>query len=225
MSTINFDSDSFPIKYLLIGNSNNNKIITEFCSNNDSSKLKKEVKQIFSKLCNTQNKNFDERNKFSSKDLNYFFTFCRPDLIYLVLVNIQYPERLIFELISKINENNIPLMVNDETQELNPNGRQALKNLIEKYQDPKNVSQIAELQSDVDSIKNDMKKNLNKMVESVDDVKELENKSAALRDSTEEYKQNNVEIRRITWWQNFKLWLILAMVVLILIGVIIFIVT
>ena len=225
MSTINFDSDSFPIKYLLIGNSNNNKIITEFCSNNDSSKLKKEVKQIFSKLCNTQNKNFDERNKFSSKDLNYFFTFCRPDLIYLVLVNIQYPERLIFELISKINENNIPLMVNDETQELNPNGRQALKNLIEKYQDPKNVSQIAELQSDVDSIKNDMKKNLNKMVESVDDVKELENKSAALRDSTEEYKQNNVEIRRIFWWQNFKLWVILAMVVLILIGVIIFIVT
>ena len=225
MSTINFDSDSFPIKYLLIGNSNNNKIITEFCSNNDSSKLKKEVKHIFSKLCNTQNKNFDERNKFSSKDLNYFFTFCRPDLIYLVLVNIQYPERLIFELISKINENNIPLMVNDETQELNPNGRQALKNLIEKYQDPKNVSQIAELQSDVDSIKNDMKKNLNKMVESVDDVKELENKSAALRDSTEEYKQNNVEIRRITWWQNFKLWLILAMVVLILIVVIIFIVT
>ena len=219
------DSDSAPIKYLLIGNSNNNKIITEFCSSNNPTKLKKEVKQIFNKLCNTQNKTYDERNKFSSKDLNYFFTFCRPDLIYLVLVNMQYPERLVFELISKINENDIPSMVNDETNELNPNGRQNLKNLIEKYQDPKNVSQIAELQSNVDSIKDDMKKNLNKMVENVDDVKELEDKSAALRGSTEEYRKNSVVIRKLTWWQNFKLWVILAMIVLILIGVIIFVVT
>ena len=219
------DSDSAPIKYLLIGNSNNNKIITEFCSSNNPTKLKKEVKQIFNKLCNTQNKTYDERNKFSSKDLNYFFTFCRPDLIYLVLVNMQYPERLVFELISKINENDIPSMVNDETNELNPNGRQNLKNLIEKYQDPKNVSQIAELQSNVDSIKDDMKKNLNKMVENVDDVKELEDKSAALRGSTEEYRKNSVVIRKLTWWQNFKLWVILAMIVLILIGVIILVVT
>ena len=116
-------------------------------------------------------------------------------------------------------------MVNDETNELNPNGRQNLKNLIEKYQDPKNVSQIAELQSNVDSIKDDMKKNLNKMVENVDDVKELEDKSAALRGSTEEYRKNSVVIRKLTWWQNFKLWVILAMIVLILIGVIIFVVT
>ena len=34
------DSDSAPIKYLLIGNSNNNKIITEFCSSNNPTKLK-----------------------------------------------------------------------------------------------------------------------------------------------------------------------------------------
>ena len=216
-------NDQTPIKYLLIGDSATAKIITEFTSGNASSKTKKEINQIFSKLCKTPNKKYDERNKITSKNVNYFFTFCRPDLIYLVLVNNAYPERLVFQLIGKINEDNIPTMVNDETRELNPNGRQALKALVDKFQDPKNVNKISELQSDVDSIKVDMKKNINKMVENVDDVQELQGKSDALRNSTAEYQKNAVEIKQITWWQNFKLWLILAGVILILILLIVLI--
>ena len=114
-------------------------------------------------------------------------------------------------------------MVNDETRELNPTGRQALKALIDKFQDPKNVNKVSELQSDVDSIKVDMKKNINKMVENVDDVQELQGKSDALRSSTAEYQRNAKEIKTITWWQNFKLWLILAGVILILILLIVLI--
>ena len=216
-------NDQTPIKYLLIGDSSTSKIITEFSSGNSSQKQKKEINQIFSKLCKTPNKKYDERNKITSKNVNYFFTFCRPDLIYLLLVNNTYPERLVFQLISKINEDNIPTMVNDETRELNPNGRQALKALVDKFQDPKNVNKISELQSDVDSIKVDMKKNINKMVENVDDVQELQGKSDALRNSTAEYQKNAVEIKQITWWQNFKLWLILAGVILILILLIVLI--
>ena len=218
-------NDQTPIKYLLIGDSATAKIITEFTSGNASAKTKKEINQIFSKLCKTPNKKYDERNKITSKNVNYFFTFCRPDLIYLVLVNNAYPERLVFQLIGKINEDNIPTMVNDETRELNPNGRQALKALVDKFQDPKNVNKISELQSDVDSIKVDMKKNINKMVENVDDVNELQNKSEALRSSTAEYQKNSVEVRKITWWQNFKLWIILAGVVLVLLIIIILIAT
>ena len=218
-------NDQTPIKYLLIGDSATAKIITEFTSGNASAKTKKEINQIFSKLCKTPNKKYDERNKITSKNVNYFFTFCRPDLIYLVLVNNAYPERLVFQFIGKINEDNIPTMVNDETRELNPNGRQALKALVDKFQDPKNVNKISELQSDVDSIKVDMKKNINKMVENVDDVNELQNKSEALRSSTAEYQKNSVEVRKITWWQNFKLWIILAGVVLVLLIKIILIAT
>ena len=116
-------------------------------------------------------------------------------------------------------------MVNDETRELNPSGRQALKQLIDTYQEPKNINKIAEIQSDVNSIKVDMKKNINKMVESVEDVNDLEKKSEALKLETNEYKKNSVEVRKITWWQNFKLWIILGLVVLILIIIIILIVT
>ena len=217
--------DKTPIKYLLIGDSSTNKIITEFSSGNAQPKTKKEINQIFNKLCKTPNKKLDERNKITSKNENYYFTFCHPDLIYLILVNNEYPERYVFELIQKINDEKIPTMVNDETRELNPSGRQSLKQLIDVYQDPKNISKIADLQSDVNSIKVDMRKNINKMVESVDDVNQLQEKSAALKLESSEYKQNSVEVRRITWWQNFKMWIILGGVVLLLIIILICIVT
>jgi hypothetical protein len=218
-------SDKTPIKYLLIGDSSTNKIITEFSSGNAQPKTKKEINQIFNKLCKTPNKKIDERNKITSKNENYYFTFCHPDLIYLILVNNEYPERYVFELIQKINDEKIPTMVNDETRELNPSGRQSLKQLIDVYQDPKNISKIADLQSDVNSIKVDMRKNINKMVESVDDVNQLQEKSAALKLESTEYKQNSVEVRKLTWWQNFKMWIILGGIVLLLIIILICIIT
>jgi preprotein translocase subunit SecE len=217
--------DKTPIKYLLIGDSSTNKLITEFSSGTSQSKTKKEINQIFNKLCKSSNKKLDERNKITSKDENYYFTFCKPDLIYVVLANNQYPERYVFELVQKINEEKIPSMVNDETRELNPSGRQQLKQLIDYYQDTKNINKIAEIQSDVDEIKVDMKENISKMVQSVDDTNKLQEKTDALKFETEDYKKNSVEVRKITWWQNFKLWIILGIVVLILIIIIILIVT
>ena len=227
MSTdsLSLNDDKTPIKYLLIGDSSTGKIITEFSADNAPSKTKKEINQIFNKLCKSQNKKIDERNKITSKNENYYFTFSNPDLIYILLANNQYPERHVFELIRKINEEKISNSVNDETRELNPSGRQQLKGLIENYQNPSNINKIAEIQNDVNSLKVDMKKNINKMVESVDDVNELQNKSEQLKLETQDYKQNANEIRKITWWQNFKLWIILGLVVLILIIIIIIIVT
>ena len=216
--------DKMPIKYVLIGDSTTLKIITEFSTGNPTQKTKKEINRIFNKLAKLPNKKYDERNKITAKDENYYFMNIKPDLLFIVLANSQYPERYVFELISKIVEENIPTMINDETKELNPNGRQALKELVNKYQDIKNINKIAEIQEDVNAIKIDMKKNINKMVESVEDVNDLQNKSEQLKLESQDYKKNAVELRKITWWQNFKLWIIIIGVVLVLIGIILAIV-
>ena len=215
--------DKTPIKYLLIGDSSTNKIVTEFSSGNAQPKTKKEINQIFNKLCKTPNKNLNERNKIISKNENYYFTFCLPSLIFLILVNNEYAERYVFELIQKINDEKIPSMINDDTKELNPSGRQALKKLINEFQDPRNISKIVDLQSDVNSLKVDMRNNINKMVESADDVNQLQEKSEALRFESIEYKQNSYDIRRFTFWQNFKLWIILGGVILLLVIILIWI--
>ena len=213
--------DKIPIKYVLIGEASSMKIITEFTSGNPNQKTKKEINRIFNKLAKLPNKKYDERNKIASKDENYYFINIKPDLLFVVLANNQYPERYVFELISKIVEENIPTMINDETQELNPTGRQALKDLVNKYQDIKNINKIAEIQEDVNSLKVDMKKNIAKMVESVENVNDLQNKSEQLKLETQDYKDNSVTLRKLTWWQNAKLWIIIIGVVLILVLIIV----
>jgi hypothetical protein len=216
--------DKMPIKYVLIGDSATVKIITEFSSGNVDPKKKKEINRIFNKLAKLPNKKYDERNKITSKDENYYFMNVKPNYLFIILVNNQYQERYAFELISKIMEENIPTMINDETGELNPSGRQALKELVNKYQDIKSINKIAEIQSGVDSLKVDMKKNITKMVESVDNVNELQNKSEQLKLETEDYKKTSVEIRKLTWWQNCKLWVIIIGIVLLIVLIIVLIV-
>ena len=216
--------DKNPIKYVLIGDSSTMKIITEYSSGNVEAKTKKEINRIFNKLAKLPNKKYDERNKIAAKDENYYFINIKPDLLFIVLANSAYPERYAFELVSKIMEENIPTMVNDETRELNPNGRQALKELVNKYQDIKNINKIAEIQKDVDSLKVDMKKNINKMVESVENVNDLQNKSEQLKLESEDYKKTSVEIRKVTWWQNCKLWAIIAGIVILLVLIIVLVI-
>ena len=213
--------DKQPIKYVLIGDSSTTKIITEFTSGNVEGKTKKEINRIFNKLAKLPNKKYDERNKINSKDENYYFINIKPNLLFIILANNQYPERYVFELINKIIEDNIPNMINDETRELNPSGRQALKELVNKYQDIKNINKIAEIQQDVDSLKVDMKKNINKMVESVEDVNNLQNVSEQLKLESEDYKKNAKELKKITCWQNYKLLIIIILIVLAIIGIIV----
>jgi hypothetical protein len=216
--------DKMPIKYVLIGDSATVKIITEFSSGNVDPKKKKEINRIFNKLAKLPNKKYDERNKITSKEENYYFMNVKPNYLFIILVNNQYPERYAFELISKIMEENIPTMINDETGELNPSGRQALKELVNKYQDIKSINKIAEIQGSVESLKVDMKKNITKMVESVDNVNELQNKSEQLKLESQNYKDSSVEIRKLTWWQNCKLWVIIIGIVLLIILIIVLIV-
>ena len=216
--------DKMPIKYVLIGDASAVKIITEFSAGNIDSKKKKEINRIFNKLAKLPNKKYDDRNKITSKDENYYFMNVKPNYLFIILVNNQYPERYAFELIAKIMEENIPTMINDETGELNPSGRQALKELVNKYQDIKSINKIAEIQGSVESLKVDMKKNITKMVESVDNVNELQNKSEQLKLESQNYKDSSVEIRKLTWWQNCKLWVIIIGIVLLIILIIVLIV-
>ena len=126
----------------------------------------------------------------------------------------EYIEENTSNMIENIKEENIPLMVNDETKELNPQGRQAIKQLVEKYQDQNNFNKIAEIQKDVDEIKVQMKENIKKQVDSMEDVNKLEEKSANLKMQTADYANNANTLKKVTWWQNCKLTIIIAVIII-----------
>ena len=203
-----------PIKYLLIGDAETGKQITEYSNTGCSSQAKQIGLQIFQKVVKSPTKKLDERNKIVSKGEIYYFIFTQTNLIFLVLVDESYPERLVFQLIETIKNEKITLMVNDETKELNPQGRQAIKQLVEQYQDQKNFNKIAEIQKDVDEIKVQMKENIKKQVDSMEDVNKLEEKSANLKMQTADYANNANTLKKVTCWQNCKLTIIIAVIII-----------
>lgn len=210
-----------PIKYVLLGDCENSKLIAEF-SANASNTAKKQALQIFQRVCKTYNeKNYEGRNKITGQTENFYFKLEQPCTLYLVIADSSYVERFIFKMMEEITEDKIPLMVDETTKELNAQGRQALKGVVEYYQDVKNINKIAAIQSDVDSVKSDLQKNIAKQMENMEDVKDLESKSSTLKFNANEYKKNSDELRTITFWQNFKLWIILAVVIIILVLVIV----
>jgi hypothetical protein len=203
--------DNEPIKFLVIGDISTGKKITEFSTK--INKKKDEIDKIFTKICKTSAGKYEERNKITSKTENYYFITLKPGIVFLALVSNTYPERLVFELIDKINQEKIPTMINEETKELNAKGRQDLKTIIDSYQN--NV--INEISKDINDIKLDMKDNIKKMVESIDDTSILEQSAENLRQESKNYRENANELKKLTYCQNFKMWFALGGIVVLLI--------
>lgn len=206
------------IKYLLIGDLDTNKNITEFSTNIIESKERKNAAQIFSKLCKSNERRFEERNRIQAKENCYYFTLYKPNIVFIIYVKSTYPERLIFAMIDEILNENILSMINEATKELNPLGRKELKSIIDKYQN-KEIDKINEIQKDVNEIKTNLKENINKMVQNIDDVEKLQEKSNELKEASNDFKDNSHEIKRITCWQNSKLVILLIIMILIIVGI------
>ena len=210
------------IKYFLIGDLDTNKPITEYSTNTLSSSEKKTANQIFKKISKTEDRKYDERNIISAKENKYYFISYQPNIVFISFVDGTYPERCVFQMFEEIRSEDILSMINDSTKELNPNGRQKLKEIIEKYQEKEQIDKIAAIQEDVNEVKVEVKKNIDKMVEGVEDVEKLQEKSNELKDASKDYKNNAEEVRKITCWQNCKLWIILIVLILIIAGVVLY---
>ena len=212
-----------PIKYLLIGDVDTNKIMTEYSSTSNSNEIKKEINQIFSKVCKTQLKKYNERNKITSNDSIYYYIIEKPNIIFIILVDEDYPEEIVFELLEQIQKKEITKMLNEETKELNSEGRVELKNIIDVYQ-KKNTdeddSSNDKITEDKDLKGNNNKNNLNiekeknnenNLTLNIDDL-QTKNDEFLLTDTKTKWSLKNLDI-----WKNYRTWLALALIVLIII--------
>ena len=206
------------IRYMLIGEAENNRIITEYSNLSCLTKSKKTGPQIYQKLVKSPSKKYEERNKIDDKDQQqiFYFLITQPNLLFIILVEEKYQERFVFQLIDKIKEEKVLEMINEETKELNSQGRQAIKSIVDSFQDPSKINKIAEIQKDLDEIKVQMNDNIKKQVSSMEDVQNLEEKSNKLKNETAQYANNAKELKKPTCWQNCKLTII---IICILIGV------
>ena len=218
--TIETTGKNIYIKYFLIGDIDTSKIITEYTTNLVSLKEKKNATQIFKRLCKSTERRYEENNIISGKDNKYFFTLFQPSIVFITYALNTYPQTLIFELFEDIKKNNILSMVNEETKELDPNGRQNLKQMIEKYQENERIKRFEEIKKDIDEVKIEVKKNINKMMESIENTDNLGEISKELSEESKEYMENAEYEKKITWWQSAK-FRIITLTIIVIVAVVI----
>ena len=213
-------SEKIYIKYFLIGDIDTSKIITEYITNLITTKEKKNAIQIFKRLCKSTERRYEENNIITAKQNKYFFSLFQPSIVFIAYALDTYPQTLIFELFENLRKNNILSMINEETKELNPNGRQNLKQMIENYQANEKIKRFEEIKKDIADVKIEVKKNINKMIDNINNVENLEDRAKELNEESKEYMENAKYDKKITWWQNAKLRIIiLSILVIIVVGI------
>ena len=213
-------SEKIYIKYFLIGDIDTSKIITEYITNLITTKEKKNAIQIFKRLCKSTERRYEENNIITAKQNKYFFSLFQPSIVFIAYALDTYPQTLIFELFENLRKNNILSMINEETKELNPNGRQNLKQMIENYQANEKIKRFEEIKKDIADVKIEVKKNINKMIDNINNVENLEDRAKELNEESKEYIENAIYDKKITWWQNAKLRIIiLSILVIIVVGI------
>lgn len=206
-------SNQANIKLVLVGNTDSKQIMTEFTSvKNDQ--MKNDSHLIFNKICQGK-ANFNHRNKIQlNQGYAYFITY--PDnRLYFVVAEPAYSERVVWDMIDTIDKENIFLLVNDKG-EFNANGKQALKAIIDKYQDISKVNKINEINDDLSEIRDEMHNNIKKASDNILNVQELDDKAYKIKLNAVSFKTDAKRLERISWWQNCKWTLILIALVVVL---------
>ena len=152
----------------------------------------------------------DENKKFNvSMD-------SKANVSFMILTNDDYPERYSYKLlmelenksISTINKHYINKMTGDIlalTEYFKTFSKDIQLYMVElerKYRNIVENDKIGMIQRDIDDVKVDVKRNIDKMLTNIELVSTLEDKSHALRDMAKEYKTGGKDLKRATWRRN-----------------------
>ena len=222
-------SSSLGIYYFMIGdfkthkeignitdNSNDNYSITDYNSVLSNSK------ELFLKSSEEKIKN--KKNLFTIENFKIYFTLKNNGTFYLTCIKNdksndkeleKKKEKLIFDLIDDIDNQNIKKLVN-KNGELTNVGKQNLKFTIEKKEKELNeekedfssddlfqrsnsdssINKISFLNTQLNDIKQDVKLSVKNMINNVNDMREIDSKSSQIKDTSFKFQKDAADLER-----------------------------
>ena len=207
------------IFYISIGDLITKRIIVDYFPQGKSNQqmFKDYAKNIINKLLTISigpneryKETLDNDKKFNVSMDN------KANISFMILTNSTYPERssykLLMELenksISTINKHYINKMTGDIlalTEYFKTFAKDIQLYMVElerKYRNIVENDKIKLIQEDIEDVKIECKKNINKMLNNIELVSNLEDKSNALKEMAHEYKTGGRELKRASWRRN-----------------------
>ena len=205
--------------YICIGDLISKRIIVDYFPQEKGNQqiFKDYARNIIDRLLN-MSINPGERYKESVSDDKKFnvTTDNKANVSFMILTNTNFPERYSYKLLDELENKSISTIykhyINSmiiDVLERAENFKTFAKDLqlymVElerKYRSLVENDKIGVIQEDVDDIKVEIKKNMDKMLTNIELVSDLEEKSHALKDMAKEYKVNTKELKRASWRRN-----------------------
>ena len=196
-------------------NSNNDYTI------NDYNLVISNSKEIF--LNSSEEKIKNQKNLVVIENFKIYFTLKNNGSFYLVCVGNnesknkkldKKKEKIIFDLIDDVENQNIKKLVNKngeltnvgkqnlkftiekKEKELNEENEESNSNNLERNDSDSSINKITFLNTQLNDIKKDVKLSVKNMINNVNDMKEIDNKSAQIKDTSFKFKQDAADLER-----------------------------
>jgi Synaptobrevin len=180
-------------------------------SDNASSYTKEAIK-IKDKMIQAE-LNPNERKKIVSKNGAWICEADGNNILYMVLIAQDYPERLGYQLINEFKRglSDVPNYYNASAAEITRSYEGKFMELSKKYNNPASFDSMTSVTGKVDVATKKMEDNIKKALENQQDLNNVNAKTENLKNLAEEFNENADELRKIMYWRNMKLKMIMGM--------------
>ena len=213
------------IQFVFIGNKYKNVIIGTFPEKHKDLKfLYKKSKEIFDNkiILNTTKEN--EFNEIIENKYKFIYTLKNINYVYIITIKNSNNIETAKNFIELLLENNIYLLINDKNSMLNEIGKNELKkifidfnkNNINYRTTTNNSSKLDEIGNEINEAKNIMKNNIKNMVDNINDINNLEEKSIEISNSSDLFRKSTNKIKLNAICENLKFKIIFIIIIIFL---------
>mmetsp|Transcript_13277 Transcript_13277/g.45936 ORF Transcript_13277/g.45936 Transcript_13277/m.45936 type:complete len:224 (-) Transcript_13277:652-1323(-) len=141
-----------------------------------------------------------------------------------VVTSASYPRRSAFKLLAELRE-----VVSAEVAEGAVDAmtkENELRTLVSggfrekccQYDDLASVDKVTAVSAQVEDVKMQMEGNIGRMLENAENLSAVENKTEVLRAGAAQFSKRSEQVKRILWWRNVKVKMIVLLLVLCVLG-------
>mmetsp|Transcript_14457 Transcript_14457/g.31000 ORF Transcript_14457/g.31000 Transcript_14457/m.31000 type:complete len:235 (+) Transcript_14457:1-705(+) len=142
--------------------------------------------------------------------------------VFLIVASAEYPQRVAFKCIGELKrkfKSSFGQALHKSAEGgLSRQAKHLLAEICSEFADPGRIDKTTNLLREVTEVKGILQDSLSDMLATRDNLEVLEDKTIRLRTEASTFQRKAVDLRRAMWWRNFKLKLILGVVICIILA-------
>lgn len=169
----------------------------------ESTKITEEAGEILENLSSYLPNDHDRKNIDSELYKSQFWITTKTNNIaFFALVSQDYPQRVGYKLLKDLSAIFEDFSSKKNLSNLKKDG----KNLLKKYNDVSKIDKLMSVQNKVEGLKEDLERNMNKLIDGDEDLGELEEESKGLRKKANLFGKKAKSLEKVMCWKRFRMY-------------------